>query len=53
MVPGAMSVVSECLVKKTAFDVLNQSDIKSKKTAWIKQARERRTRLIQKRTKTT
>ncbi len=32
MVPGAMSDVSKCLVKMTAFTVLNESDIKSKKT---------------------
>ena len=53
MVTGAMSDVSKCLVKKTAFTVLNESDIKSKKTAWIRQARERRTRLLHRKTKTT
>jgi hypothetical protein len=52
LVPCAIADVSNSLVKKTAFSVLNESQNKSKKTAWIKQARERRTRLLHRRTKT-
>ena len=46
MLPRAMLDLSDCLVQKTAFPVPNVSDIKSKKTAWMKQARERRTRML-------
>jgi hypothetical protein len=52
MLSCAMSDVSDCLVTKTAFAVSSESDKMSKKIAWMKQARERRARLLHRRTST-
>ena len=50
MLSSAMSNVSDRLVEKTAFAVPNESDIMSRKAAWMKQVRERRARVLRNKT---
>lgn len=51
MVPCAITDMSDNLVKKSSFAIPDVSDYMEKKTAWIKQARARRTRLLNRRVK--
>ena len=53
MLSSAMLDVSDSSVQITALPVLNDTDIKTKKSAWVKQARERRARLLKSRANST